>query len=85
MSLVLGLAYLAAMVLAILQGYPLVGVGGATFGIAAIIWAVRRDPSQAETAPDRERSSWLSDEELAKQYAAASDEQAAGDEYSAER
>lgn len=45
MSLVLGLAYLGAMVLAILVGYPLAGVGGAAFGIAAIIWAVRREPS----------------------------------------
>jgi uncharacterized membrane protein len=44
-GLVLGLAYLGAMVLAILRGYPLVGVGGATFGIAAVIWAMRRDPS----------------------------------------
>ncbi len=44
-GLVLGLSYLAAMVLAILAGYPLAGVGGATFGIAAVIWAIRRDPS----------------------------------------
>jgi uncharacterized membrane protein len=51
-SLLLGLAYLAAMALAILQGYPLAGVGGATFGIAAIIWAVRRDPSHAESSTD---------------------------------
>jgi uncharacterized membrane protein len=44
-SLVLGLSYLGAMVLAILQGYPLAGVGGAMFGIAAVIWAFRREPS----------------------------------------
>lgn len=53
-SLLLGLAYLAAMALAILQGYPLAGVGGATFGIAAIIWAVRRDPSDSRDAADGE-------------------------------
>ncbi len=82
-SLVLGLAYLAAMVLAILQGYPLVGVGGATFGIAAIIWAVRRDPSPAETSPDREPGSGVSDEELAERYAAAFDEQGIDDDYGA--
>jgi uncharacterized membrane protein len=51
-SLILGLAYLGVMVLAILDGYPLVGVGGATFGIAAIIWAVRRDPSERSAASD---------------------------------
>jgi uncharacterized membrane protein len=44
-GLILGLSYLGAMVLAILQGYPLAGVGGATFGIAAVIWAIRREPS----------------------------------------
>jgi hypothetical protein len=53
-SLSLGLAYLGAMVLAILQGYPLAGVGGATFGVAAVIWAVRRDPSDAVEAVDGE-------------------------------
>ena len=44
MSLILGLAYLGAMVFAMLRGYPLAGVGGATFGIAAVIWAIRREP-----------------------------------------
>ncbi len=53
-SLILGLAYLGAMVLAIVQGYPLVGVGGATFGVAAVIWAVRRDPSNTADLADRE-------------------------------
>jgi uncharacterized membrane protein len=53
-SLILGLAYLGAMVLAILQGYPLAGVGGATFGVAAVIWAVRRDPSDAVEMADGE-------------------------------
>lgn len=54
LSLVLGLAYLGAMVFAMSRGYPLAGVGGATFGIAAVIWAIRRDPSDAETSPDSE-------------------------------
>jgi len=45
MSMALGLAYLGAMVFAMLQGYPLAGVGGATFGVAAVIWAIRREPS----------------------------------------
>jgi uncharacterized membrane protein len=49
MSLVLGLAYLAAMVFAMWQGYPLAGVGGATFGVAAVIWAIRREPSSSES------------------------------------
>lgn len=43
-GLTLGLSYLGAMVLAILQGYPLAGVGGATCGVAAVIWAIRREP-----------------------------------------
>ena len=80
-SLLLGLTYLAAMALAILQGYPLAGVGGATFGIAAIIWAVRRDPSHAS---DREPSAG-SDRELGEEYAAACDELPAGDGHGAER
>jgi len=46
-SLILGLAYLGAMVFAMLQGYPLAGVGGATFGVAAVIWAIRREPSSS--------------------------------------
>lgn len=43
--MVLGLSYLGAMVLAMLVGYPLAGVGGASFGVAAVIWAIRREPS----------------------------------------
>lgn len=53
-SLALGLAYLLAMALAILRGYPLIGVGGAALGLAAIIWAVRRDPSEPPEATDDE-------------------------------
>lgn len=48
-GLILGLAYLGVMVLAIVVGYPLAGAGGATFGIAAVIWAVRRSPADPET------------------------------------
>jgi uncharacterized membrane protein len=58
-SLILGLAYLGAMVLAILLGYPLAGVGGATFGVAAVIWAVRRDPSDTVEAVDGESATAL--------------------------
>jgi len=47
LGLVLGLGYLGAMVFAMVQGYPLAGVGGATFGIAAVIWAIRREPSSS--------------------------------------
>jgi uncharacterized membrane protein len=49
-GLVLGLSYLGAMVFAMAQGYPVAGVGGAALGIAAVIWAVRRDP--AGSRPD---------------------------------
>lgn len=45
LGLTLGLGYLAAMMFAMWQGYPLAGVGGATFGIAAVIWAIRREPA----------------------------------------
>ncbi|HMJ04459.1 MAG TPA: DUF2335 domain-containing protein [Conexibacter sp.] len=50
-SLVLGLAYLAVMVFAILRGYPLAGTGGAALGVAAVIWAVRRHPSGVHSTP----------------------------------
>lgn len=67
-SLILGLAYLGVMVLAIVRGYPLVGVGGAAVGIAAVIRATRRDP------PDRRDASpaW---EELGAEYRAAFEEE----------
>jgi uncharacterized membrane protein len=45
LGLILGLGYLTAMMFAMWQGYPLAGVGGATFGIAAVIWAIRREPA----------------------------------------
>jgi hypothetical protein len=41
------------MVLAIREGYPLIGAGGAAFGIAAVIWAIRRD-SVGPDAPQRD-------------------------------
>lgn len=44
-SLILGIAYLGVMILAIAKGYPLLGAGGAAFGIAAVVWALRRDPT----------------------------------------
>jgi uncharacterized membrane protein len=43
-SLVLGLAYLSLMGLAIVEGQEW-GIGGAAAGLAAVVWATRRDPS----------------------------------------
>lgn len=55
-SLILGLAYLAVMVLAIVKGYPLFGAGGAAFGIAAVVWSLRRDSSSPDaSAGEQER------------------------------
>ncbi len=48
-GLILGLGYLGAMVFAMGKGYPLAGVGGATFGVAAVIWSIRREPSSADS------------------------------------
>jgi uncharacterized membrane protein len=79
-SLILGLTYLGAMVVAILDGYPMAGVGGATFGIAAVIWAIRRDPSPSEAPPYADpRSTQFAD--LSDAYADAFEEQASGDAY----
>lgn len=39
------IAYLAVMAFAISEGYGIVGVTGAAAGVAAIIYAIRRDPS----------------------------------------
>jgi len=50
-GLVLGTVYLAVMLVAILEGYPLVGVGGALLAGAAFIWAIRRDPSSPGALP----------------------------------
>jgi uncharacterized membrane protein len=38
------LAYLGVMLRAIERGSELLGIGGAAFGLAAILWAARRDP-----------------------------------------
>lgn len=40
-ALVVGLAFLAAMVVAILDGYATAGVAGAALGMAAVAWATR--------------------------------------------
>jgi uncharacterized membrane protein len=42
-SLTLGLGYEVVMLAAILAGYALEGIVGAALGIAAMIWAIRRD------------------------------------------
>ncbi len=63
MSLVLALAYLGLMVVAINHGYPLAGVGGATFGIAAVIWATRRDPSDLRDSYRAAADEWASSED----------------------
>jgi uncharacterized membrane protein len=49
-ALVAGLAYLAVMVVAILEGYATAGAGGAAVGMAAAAWATRppaRPPRRA--------------------------------------
>ncbi len=56
---------LGLMVLAIDHGYPLAGVGGATFGIAAVIWATRRDPSDRPDAHQAAIDEWASSEDAA--------------------
>ena len=50
-GLILGLAYLAVVALAIDKGYPLIGTGAAAFGIAAVVWSLRRDPSGPNSQP----------------------------------
>jgi len=47
-GMTLGLAYLALMLVAIARGYPLLGAGGSAFGIAAVVWSLRRDPAAAD-------------------------------------
>lgn len=53
-SLVFGLAYLAVMALAVLEGYPIVGISGAAAGLAAVVWALRRDPAAGGHSPGEE-------------------------------
>jgi hypothetical protein len=44
-AVILGLAYLVVMALAIVEGAAVVGIAGAAGGLAALVWAARRDPS----------------------------------------
>lgn len=37
--------YLTVMAYAIREGAELAGIGGAALGVAAVVWAIRRDPS----------------------------------------
>lgn len=72
-GLTLGLSYLAVMALAIVKGYPFVGVGGTTFGIAAVIWATRRDPSELRDAYRAAADEWASSEDAGLWDATAGD------------
>lgn len=47
-ALVLGFAYLAVMALAIFEGEETWGIVGAAGGLAALVWAARRDPTGSE-------------------------------------
>ncbi|WP_445147667.1 DUF2335 domain-containing protein [Baekduia sp. Peel2402] len=47
-SLALGLGYEALMGGAIIAGYPVAGIAGAATGLAAMIWAIRRDTDSPE-------------------------------------
>lgn len=49
-SLALGALYLVVMLVAILEGAAWVGGGGAALGIAAMVWAIRRDPSGPDSS-----------------------------------
>lgn len=49
-SLVLGIGYLLLMLAAVLAGAEIAGVVGAAAGIAAMVWAIRRD-SDTGTGP----------------------------------
>jgi uncharacterized membrane protein len=57
-SLVLALGYEAVMLVAVLEGYAVEGVFGAAAGLAAMVWAIRRDTggsdgsAQVEETPD---------------------------------
>lgn len=51
MSLIIALCYLGLMLPAILLGQAFVGIGGAAAGLAAMIWALRRDPSDSAPPP----------------------------------
>jgi uncharacterized membrane protein len=50
-SAVATLGYEGLMALAILEGYALEGIVGAAFGIAAVVWAFRRDTDGGDPPP----------------------------------
>ena len=49
-ALVVGLAYLAVMVVVVLEGYATAGTGGAALGMAAVAWATRPPARPARRA-----------------------------------
>lgn len=55
-SLALGLGYEGVMAIAVLKGYAAEGVFGAAAGIAAMIWAARRDSSGRTEPPQVEEA-----------------------------
>lgn len=52
---IIGLVYLAVMVVAILEGYATAGTGGAALGMAAVAWATRPPARPAPAALLRAR------------------------------
>lgn len=72
-GLILGLSYFAVMALAIVAGYPFAGVGGTTFGIAAVIWATRRAASDPRDQYRAAADEWASGEDAALWDATAGD------------
>jgi uncharacterized membrane protein len=52
-SLVLGGGYEGIMLVAVLQGYAVEGIAGAAAGIAGMVWAISRGPSDSDS-PDHE-------------------------------
>lgn len=61
-----GVAYLTVMTVAILYGEALLGAGGAAFGSAAMLWAIRRDPSGPPAPESKDQ-----DETTVEQFAPA--------------
>lgn len=55
-SLSLGVGYELVMLAAILEGEAVAGITGAAIGLGAMIWAVRRDPSDTRSDDDAEDS-----------------------------
>lgn len=50
-SLVLGIGYLLLMLAAVLAGAEIAGVVGAAAGLAAMVWAIRRDSDSGGSPP----------------------------------